>query len=310
MEEAIMSTFLRLAAFCGATVAVVTAARALPITPVPGDAWPLEASLRPSLPPNLAPWQNWSGLHIGANVGGAWDGAAAADFLGLPISPLADFGVGAIVTRTLAGNGAGAIGGGQIGYDYQWPFGLVIGVEADFQALSFSDSAWRSAAVLANAAAPTGAAGSVVGTKRVDSLGTVRLRFGYQATPGVLIYATGGYAYGEVGFTASGSAVSFPLGFAAVSAANYAGGRGGFAAGGGLEYAITPNLIGRFEYLRYDLGTTSRLTPFLTSDASLQWPGFALRVETSFSGNVVRAGLNYRFTPDLPAPVLPVIAKF
>ena len=129
------------------------------------------------------------------------------------------------------------------------------GVEADFQALSFSDSAWRSAAVLTNAAALTGAAGSVMGTKRVDSLGTVRLRFGYQATPGVLIYATGGYAYGEVGFSASGAAVSFPLSFAAVSAANYAGGRGGFAAGGGLEYAITPNLIGRFEYLRYDLGT-------------------------------------------------------
>ena len=305
-----MSTFLRLAALCGATVAVVTAARALPITPVPGDAWPLEASLRPSLSPNLAPWQNWSGFHVGANVGGAWDGAPAADFLGLPISPLADFGVGAIVTRSLGGNGAGAIGGGQIGYDYVWPFGLVTGVEADFQALSFSDSAWRSAAILTNAPSPTGVAGSVMGTKRVDSLGTVRLRFGYQATPGVLIYATGGYAYGEVGFSASGAAVTFPLGFAAESAANYAGGRGGFAAGGGLEYAITPNLIGRFEYLRYDLGTTSRLTSFLTSDASLQWPGVAQRVEASFSGNVVRAGLNYRFTPDLPAPVLPVIAKY
>jgi len=305
-----MSTYLRFATFCGAMVIAVTAARALPLTPVPGDAWPLEASLRPSLSPNLAPWQNWSGIHVGVNVGGAWDGAPAVDFLGLPFSPLADFGVGAIVTRSLGGNGAGAIGGGQIGYDYQWPFGLVIGVEADFQALSFSDSAWRSGAILTNAAALRGAAGSVTGTKRVDSLGTLRLRLGYQATPGVLIYATGGYAYGEVGFTASGSAVSFPLGFAAMSAANYAGGRGGFAAGGGLEYAITSNLIGRFEYLRYDLGTTSRLTSFVTTDASLRWPGVAQRVETSFSGNVVRAGLNYRFTPDLPAPVLPVIAKY
>jgi outer membrane immunogenic protein len=305
-----MSTFLRLAAFCRATVAAVTAARALPITPVPGDAWPLEASLRPSLSPNPAPWQSWSGFHVGANVGGAWDGAPAADFLGLPISPLADFGVGAIVTHSLGGNGAGAIGGGQIGYDYQWPFGLVTGVEADFQALSFSDSAWRSAAVLTNAVAFTGVAGSVMGTKRVDSLGTVRLRFGYQATPSVLIYATGGYVYGKVGFSASGAAMAFPLGFAAVSAANYAGARGGFAAGGGLEYAITPNLIGRFEYLRYDLGTTSRLTSFLTSDALLQWPGVAQRVEASLSGNVVRAGLNYRFTPELPAPVLPVIAKY
>jgi len=297
-----MSTFLRFATVCGAAIAAVTAARALPLTPVPGP--PLDASLRPSLSPNLAPWQNWSGFHVGANLGGAWDCAPVADFLGLPMGPAADFGAGGVVTHTLGSNGAGVIGGAQIGYDFEWPFGLLTGVEADFQGLSFRDSAWLSAASL------TGAAGAVKGTKRVDSLGAIRLRLGYQVTPGVLFYATGGYAYGRAGFTASGAAMSFPLDFAAASFANYAGLRGGFAAGGGLEYAISPNLIGRVEYLRYDLGTASRLAPFLTTDGSLQWPGLAQRAEATFSGNVVRAGLNYRFTPELPAPVLPVIAKY
>jgi outer membrane immunogenic protein len=299
-----MSTILRLVTLCGVTIAAVTAARALPLTPVPGSAWPLDASLRPSLSPNLAPWQNWSGFHVGANLGGAWDGAPTADFLGLPVGPAADFGAGAVVTHTLGSNGAGMIGGAQIGYDFEWPFGLLTGVEADFQGLTFSDSAWLSAAAL------TGAAGAVTGTKRVDSLGTVRLRLGYQAAPGVLFYGTGGYAYGQAGFTASGAAVSFPLNFAAASFANYAGLRGGFAAGGGLEYAISPNLIGRVEYLRYDLGAASRLSPFLTTDSALQWPGLAQRVEATFSGNILRAGLNYRFTPELPAPVLPVLAKY
>src|SRR5208283_4889306 len=123
-----MSTLLRFALLCGVTIAAVTAARALPLTPVPGSAWPLDASLRPSLSPNLAPWQNWSGFHVGVNVGGAWDGA-----------PAADFGAGAVVTQTLGANGAGAIGGAQIGYDFEWPFSLLTGVDADFQALSFSD---------------------------------------------------------------------------------------------------------------------------------------------------------------------------
>ena len=50
-----MSTFLRLAALCGATVSALTAARALPITPVPGDAWPLEASSRPASRPISRP---------------------------------------------------------------------------------------------------------------------------------------------------------------------------------------------------------------------------------------------------------------
>jgi len=299
-----MSTLLRLTTLSVVTLAAATMARALPLTPVPGSAWPLDVSLRPSLSPSLAPWQNWSGLHVGANVGGAWDGAPAADFIGLPAGPFADFGAGAVVTRSLSGNGAGVIGGAQIGYDFEWPFGLLTGVEADFQGLSFSDSAWASAAAL------TGAAGSVMGTKRVDSLGTVRVRLGYQVTPGVLFYGTGGYAYGQAGFAASSEAVSFPLDFAAASFVNSSGLRGGFAAGGGLEYAITPNLIGRVEYLRYDLGTAWRLTPFLTTDGSLQWPGLAQHVEASLSGNIVRAGLNYRFTPELPAPVLPVIAKY
>ncbi len=299
-----MSTLLRFAALCGVTIAAATTARALPLTPVPGPGSPFDVGLRGSLSPNLAPWQNWSGFHVGVNVGGAWDGAPAAAFLAFPASSAADYAAAAVLTHSISANGAGAIGGVQIGYDFEWPFGLVTGVEADFQGVSFSDGAWLAAA------STVGDAGALRATKRVDTLGTVRLRLGYQVTPGVLLYGTGGYAYGQTGFTASGAAVSFPLNLAAASFANYAGLRGGFAAGGGLEYTITPNLIGRVEYLRYDLGTVWRSAPLLTSDASLIWPGLAQRTEASFSGNIVRAGLNYRFSAELPAAVVPVVARY
>jgi outer membrane immunogenic protein len=299
-----MSTLLRLATLCGATLAAATTARALPLTPVPGAEVSFDANLRPSLAPNLAPWQSWSGFHVGVNIGGAWDGATAADLIALPVSPTADLAAATPLTQSFSANGGGAIGGAQIGYDFDWPFGLVTGVEADFQGLSFKDSAWFATPALLTEV------GALMATKRVDYLGIIRLRLGYQVTPGVLFYATGGYAYGQTGFTVNGSAVSVPLNFGAVTFGNFAGLRGGFAVGGGLEYAISPDLIGRVEYLRYDLGAISRQTPFLATDASLQWPGLTQHAQVGFSGNVVRAGLNYRFIPDLAAPILPVVAKY
>jgi len=37
--------------------------------------------------------------------------------------------------------------------------------------------------------------------------------------------------------------------------------RSGLAAGGGLAYAMTDNIIGKIEYRYYDLGTYSRPNP-------------------------------------------------
>lgn len=65
-----------------------------------------------------------------------------------------------------------------------------------------------------------------------------------------------------------------------------------WAAGGGLEWMLSPSWSVKTEYLRYDLGTanTANIGPLYYADkaglSSVAW-------KAPFNGNVVRAGLNY-----------------
>ena len=106
-----------------------------------------------------------------------------------------------------------------------------------------------------------------------DWFGTVRGRVGY-AWDRTLIYATGGFAYGNVedryfdpvvGTTSSSST------------------RTGWTVGGGAEYAFTDNWTVKGEYLYVDLDD-QRISAPVVDDVTF---------EHKF--NVVRLGLNYKF---------------
>lgn len=129
---------------------------------------------------------------------------------------------GVAITNT--GDLDGFVGGGQIGYNYQMGQ-FVIGAEADIQGADLST-------------------GGNLGALRVktDYFGTVRARVGV-AFDRFMPYVTGGWAYGNV-------KTSIPaLGFSADNSHT-----GGWTLGGGLEYAVTNNLIAGVEYLYVDLG--------------------------------------------------------
>jgi outer membrane immunogenic protein len=155
---------------------------------------------------------------------------------------------GIAVTNT--GDLDGFVGGGQVGYNYQIGQ-FVLGAEADIQGGDLST-------------------GSTLGALRVktDYFGTVRARAGF-AFDRIMPYVTGGWAYGNV-------KTSVPL--LGVSSDNSH--TGGWALGGGVEYAITNNWIAGVEYLYVDLG-----------EKRLQ--GTGTKVGTDFS--VVRARLSYKF---------------
>ena len=95
------------------------------------------------------------------------------------------------------------VGGGQVGYNYQFTpgSGLVVGLEADAQYTDFSN---RSRLFPGSAVSFTGtpgvAGGSAVRTpgSEMNFFGTVRGRVGY-AFDRVLFYGTGGFAYGDGG---------------------------------------------------------------------------------------------------------------
>jgi outer membrane immunogenic protein len=157
-------------------------------------------------------------------------------------------------------------------------------------------------------------------SRRLDYLGTVRERLGFLLTPTLLVYGTGGLAYGGVNSSTGinqvfNGPVPSSIATAWGTAQNFSTSRLGWTAGGGGEWLFAPNWSVKVEYLYYDLSNVSYGTGALVDGFSFAAPSVppavafftnAARSTTRFNGNVVRAGLNYQF---ILAPA-PVVAKY
>jgi outer membrane immunogenic protein len=226
--------------------------------------------------------RNWTGFYLGGNIGYAFDGSETAQTVGTPgfvgLIP------GGIVPDQLKLRREGVIGGIQAGYNFQ-AGRAVFGFETDIQGL---DARKRSSF--------TG--NPVLGTQLTTSaktelnyLGTVRARLGYLPVDNVLLYVTGGLAYGSVKTSASVNGVQAP-------ALSWNGSRSetqvGYAIGAGAEYKLTANWSLKGEYLYYDLGRqTVRTTPNAAAAGAV--PGVAYDARFRASGHIIRTGLNYAF---------------
>ena len=151
------------------------------------------------------------------------------------------------------------IGGGQIGYNYDFKNQIVAGLEADIDGLTQSNSN-ASVNSVALVDFPENYTSTFSATKHVDYLGTVRGRLGYLFNPTLLLFGTGGFAYGGVSFNPSFTA-NESLGAATyppVIVHNKIGQtRTGWTAGAGGEWMFRPNLTAKLEYTYYDLGTAN-----------------------------------------------------
>jgi outer membrane immunogenic protein len=250
------------------------AAGAVAASTIAGSA--LAADLAPS--PYMAPMPvfSWTGFYVGID-GGFGGGVIDADtiFVQPPIIPV----VPGIVSTLHASNRTGGfIVGGQVGYNYQLPNNIVLGIESDAQWSDVKESEHEIAA-------------STVPTLRftdlragLDWFGTARLRLGY-ALGRFLPYITGGVSYGQV--TASGSqrvTGAFGTVFGSASSTHV-----GWTAGAGAEYAVTDNISLKAEYLFVQLGGVSG------SEVGFAPPVVGSFKTGTFGTNIVRAGLNWRF---------------
>jgi outer membrane immunogenic protein len=139
---------------------------------------------------------SWTGFYAGAHGGWGWGEATGGDINGYAI-------------------------GAQLGYNYQFTSGLVLGAETD---LTF-----------------TGIDGAAAGgIFTADYIGTLRGRLGY-AFDRILIYGTAGFAY------AGGD---LQIGALSNDQTHY-----GYAIGFGIEGMITNNLSARLEYIYTDFGS-------------------------------------------------------
>jgi outer membrane immunogenic protein len=164
----------------------------------------------------------------------------------------------------------GFIGGAQIGYNWQLDNRVVLGVEADFQGSSVKgDETYDLAGVEAG-----------IETK-VEWFGTVRARLGYTPVDRLLVYATGGLAYGKVE-----SSLSLSDGVDSVSD-SYSKTKAGWTVGAGAEYALDKNWTIKGEYLYTDLGKRTLID---YTDAGLN-----LNLKNDVQFHTIRVGLNYKF---------------
>ncbi len=165
----------------------------------------------------------------------------------------------------------GFILGGTIGYNYQINPNFVVGLEAD---LSYTD------------VGKSVTNGFVTISQDMTYLGTVRGRLGLTFDR-FMIYGTGGLAFANI---ESSTTIN---GLGNLYTGKKDDMRAGYTIGGGVEYAFTNNLSAKVEYLYYDLGTNN-YNSTLVSGAGFG-PAFVATTRSETRGNIVRAGLNYRF---------------
>lgn len=169
----------------------------------------------------------------------------------------------------------GFVGGGQLGYNVQQG-ALVIGLETDLNYANLSLAGRRAASPGAVAAAHT----------RVNWFGTVRPRIGFVPMERLMIYGTGGLAYGSVASARSGAVAG--LG-ASASRSDF---RAGYTLGAGIEYAVSDNLTlrGSYDYVDLGRGGAARRSKLATATyGAVAGPSDRARFQ------LFRAGLNYRF---------------
>ena len=284
----------------------------------------LAAEPAPAPPPViLPPPPVWTGLYVGINAGGTWSSGTTINTTtdnrdpgnGLVGETEANITSAALATASVPVNHSGFIGGGQVGYNYQfnnsWS-NWVAGIEADIQGVAASNSAhlvFSQGAVAGFPANPIDQ--NLSSSARGDFLGTVRGRLGFTLIPTLLIYGTGGLAYGQTDSRTSITQIvendpALPNHYS--SFGSISNSRVGWTAGGGGEWLFAPNWSVKVEYLYYNLGSVSYgLTPLQNfNTAGTLFTNGAPFSRTSFRGNIVRAGLNYHFNL-LPAPI---VAKY
>jgi outer membrane immunogenic protein len=217
---------------------------------------------------------NWSGFYVGANAGYSF-GNTKIDYA----TPFATLG------RSL--HPSSGIGGGQIGYNWQsgpW----VYGVEAD---IAYRHGSKQSTFFFGPNPTAGNPFGSVAGDNTVfrveqNWLGTARGRVG-QAWSNVLIYGTGGLAFGD-----TKSSLTETLAAPNQDRSRAASNRDinvGWTAGAGAQVGIGQQWSLGLEYLYVDLGKTTIAQPASTN--LLPFPADSTRFRDT--SHVVRFKLDY-----------------
>jgi outer membrane immunogenic protein len=231
----------------------------------------------------------WTGFYVGVNEGYSFGDASKTN----------SFNDGEGFSGPFSWNHSeahGFSGGGQFGFNYEFPNNIVLGFETDFQGSTLTGqypSVSRSYSYN-DGEGDLGAGSSLLTTQTaVNWWGTLRSRMGY-AFGNLLPYITGGFAYGRIEntrtYSASGAGViddgeGGSYSYDVYHSSSYGGVVPGWVVGTGFEYALTQNVTFEMEYLYVDLANLNHVSNYNSDYSS----------STKVTFNTVRVGLNWKF---------------
>jgi outer membrane immunogenic protein len=313
----------------------------------------------------------WQGFYAGLNAGYGWGtnsnttsslwsaGSGASLLDGEENYSQPSFLAGTVGAMRQSMTQSGFIGGAQFGYNYRHDQHFVFGFETDIQGSGMRGGSTALGVYAGNGSdvvrEPTtrqlidGYTGTVNQTgygmaavsAGLDYLGTARLRVGYLFTPNILIYGTGGLAYGGAWANVSGagastinsdiisndpvtSAIECPSACTAVEQPWNAGSRAnallvGYSAGGGLEWIFMQNWSLKGEAIYYNIGNMNIATTTIAAPAYGRYPASTNPGQTfagpsviggntsvNYQGVIARLGVNYHVT----FGTAPVVASY
>jgi len=237
------------------------------------------------------PVYNWTGFYVGGNVGGVLGHASGTSNFLDPSTTI----YSTSNPQSNSFSNGGALAGVQGGYNWQINQWGVVGVEGDWDWGTSKYSFCRQTDTLSVACVDniSNAFGFESIGSKLDWLATARARAGVLATPWLLLYGTGGAAWGSVDTTLSQNCLADGCGSSITQLAlssTTTNIRTGWVGGAGAEAMLSGHWLLRGEWLHVDLGTFSNALSS-TGNTGVQTTTW-LRSEKF---DEFRAALSYKF---------------
>jgi outer membrane immunogenic protein len=188
-------------------------------------------------------------------------------------------------------------GGLHAGYNWQrghWVFGL----EVDIQGSDLSSTSEATAIIELPPGAPFFFTTDVTAKTQVDWYATGRLRVGYALADRFMIFGTGGGAGGLTEFNVfSDLEADTPVGLHDSDFALHRDReiRGGWTAGGGIDFCLSQHWMLNFTYLYVDLGDRSRDDSLFAISTQGRTFFGDTHASTDFKFHVFQGGLSFHF---------------
>jgi outer membrane immunogenic protein len=213
--------------------------------------------------PTAPPLWSLTGFYAGLNGGYSW-GRSSTDVTVVS---------GGTPSFSLSENMNGWVGGGQVGYNFQFNRSWLLGIEADIQGTGQKGTVPVTAF----------AVGSGSLTQELPWFGTVRARLGVEPADHALLYVTGGLAYAGIKSTAMATSPGPPPATVVGTFNNTAV---GWTIGVGAEWWLRPQWSVKAEYLYMDFASFGF--------AGLAVGGTPANPHTSHvTDNIFRVGVNF-----------------